>query len=99
MGIIKLKCSECENSTCCYSNKYIPIDSLEGCTRKVIEDVEIEYYHLINEVAPFMYMNTTKEYQTKTYNQIINLLNNIYSMPIGQKLDKKGKVKGFSNSQ
>lgn len=93
MSIVKLRCSECGNISCCYANKYIPIDSLEGCTRKVTEEVEIEYYHLINEVAPFMYMNTTKEYQNKTYHEIDRLLNNIYSMPIGQKLDKKGKVK------
>lgn len=96
MSIVKLRCGECENISCCYANKYIPMDSLEGCTRKVTEDMEIEYYHLINEVAPFMYMNTTKEYQNNVYHQIIQLLNNIYSMPIGVKLNKKGKAKSFN---
>ena len=93
MAIIKLQCGTCENSTCCYSKKYIPYDSLEGCTRKVDEDLEIEYYHMINEVAPFMYMKTTKEYQNKTYKEIIGLLDKVYSSPIGVKLDKHSKVK------
>lgn len=95
MAIIKLQCNQCENDSCCYSKKYIAENSLEGCTRKVDEDMEIEYFHLINEVAPFMYMKTSKEYQNKTYKEIIDLLFKIYSMPIGVKLDKNGKAKTF----
>lgn len=98
MSLIQLKCSECENSRCCYARRYIPYDSLEGCTRKVSEELELQYEHLVHEVQPFMYMKTTKEYQNKTYNDIINCLQNIYNSPMGQKLDSKGKVRGLSNS-
>lgn len=44
-----------------------------------------------------MYLKTKKEYQDKMYQEIMDFLfNNIYSAPIGQKLDWHGKVKGSS---
>lgn len=91
---ISLSCIDCENTHCDKSRRYIPSDSLEGCTRKVTEDEAAKYYHLLEEVAPFMYINTTKEYQSRTYKEIIDYLEYIYSCPFGQKLNKYGKIKG-----
>jgi hypothetical protein len=31
--ILKLTCAACENAECCINPKYIPADSLIGCTR------------------------------------------------------------------
>lgn len=90
--IITLRCIDCENIECKDSKKYIPIDSLYGCTRKIPESLYEEYYHYMEEIIPFMYTKTTKEYQTSTYKKIIDLLYKIYSCPIGQLLNYSGKT-------
>lgn len=90
---ISLRCIDCENTTCRAAKRYVPIDSLEGCTRKVSEDDAAKYYHLLEEVAPFLYIKTSKEYQSRTYKEITDFLEYIYSKPFGQKLNRKGTIR------
>lgn len=92
MEYIKLRCIDCENTNCNISRFIIPEKSKEGCIRKVPEELYIKYFHYMNEVAPFMYKGTTKEYQTKIYIEIINLLLSIYEYPIVKKIGENGKV-------
>lgn len=92
MECIKLKCIDCENTECKISRLMIPEESKEGCIRKIPEELYIKYSHYMNEVAPFMYKDTTKEYQTKTYIEIIDLLFSIYEYPAIKKTGTNGKV-------
>lgn len=90
---ISLRCIDCENTNCRISKRYVPIDSLEGCTRKVSEDEAAKYYHLLEEVAPFLNIKTTKEQQSRIYKEIIDYLEYIYTKPFGQKLNKRGEIR------
>ena len=92
MECIKLKCSECENINCNIARLMVPKESKEGCIKKIPENLYIKYIHYINEVAPFMYKNTTREYQTKIYIEIIDLLFSIYEYPSVKKIGENGKV-------
>lgn len=97
MAIITLRCIDCENDACCYSRKYFPYESLEGCTRVVSDEVADKHFYYMNEVAPFMNIKSSTEKTAPQYKKIIDFLfNEIYSAPIGQKLDTKGKVKGIN---
>lgn len=92
--IITLRCIECENSMCGLARKYVPVDSLEGCTRKLSEETASKYYHYMNEVWPMMDSAIySLEHIGKKYAEIIEFLNNeIYTSPIGQKIGKNGKI-------
>lgn len=83
---ITLKCRECENTTCKLNKQWLHPDSQCGCTREVSEETSAQYQHLMYEVAPFMDIDTTQEYQKRTYNEIIDFLDYIYSCPLGQKI-------------
>lgn len=91
---ITLRCRDCENTQCNIYPKgvYVSETDLRGCTRKVSDDDAAKYHHYIHEVAPFMYMDTSKEYKNTQYKNIINFLLHIYSQPLGQKLNKNGKI-------
>lgn len=89
---ITLNCADCENSDCDLANKYIPDGSNEGCTRRVPEDIAALYYHYIEEVLPFMYIKTSKEYQNRMYKEIIDFFYRLYAAPIGRKLNRSGKA-------
>lgn len=90
---ITLHCKECENTSCdlCPQGKYLS-DGLYGCTRKVSDEEYSKYEHLMYEVAPFMYMKTSKEYKNEQYRNIIDFLNHVYSCPLGNKLSKSEKA-------
>lgn len=89
---VKLQCGECENIDCPIARRYIPEDSQEGCVRKIEDDLYVEYIHYLEEVAPFMYSNTTKEYQCRIYQEIIEVLAKAYDSPAVQKTNPRGKV-------
>lgn len=91
---VTLRCKECENTNCpiCPIGKYIDDNNLCGCTRLVSNDDAAQYYHLLKEVAPFMYMNTSKEYKNTQYKNIISFLEYLYTLPIGTKINKNGKA-------
>lgn len=91
---ITLRCFDCENIECkiCPCGKYISENSKQGCTRQLTDEEADKYYHLLEEVRPFIYKDTTKEYQNKTYKKIIDFLYDIYSKPLGQKIGKSGKA-------
>lgn len=64
----------------------------EGCTRLVTEKVAAQYFHYTEEIIPFWKTYTLKQVK-QSYLEIINFLfNHVYNAPIGQKLDKNGKV-------
>lgn len=92
--IVTLRCIECENSMCGLARKYVPVDSLEGCTRKLNEETAAKYHHYINEVWPMMNPAIySLDYIGEKYAEIIEFLNSeIYTSPIGQKLNKNGKI-------
>lgn len=91
---ITLRCRDCENTQCsiCPKGNYIAENDMRGCTRQVSIEEAARYQHYLQEIAPFMYMATTKEYQNTQYKNIIDFLYYIYTRPIGQKLNKNGKV-------
>lgn len=91
---ITLRCKDCENTQCsiCPKGNYIAENDMRGCTRQVSTEEAARYQHYLQEIAPFMYMATTKEYQNTQYKNIIDFLYYIYSQPIGQKLNKNGKI-------
>lgn len=91
---ITLRCNECENTDCNLypCGKWLAADGLYGCTREIDDDDYAQYLHLLEDVAPFMYMKTSKEYKNKAYNDIIGFMNYLYSCPVGQKLGKSGKA-------
>lgn len=89
---VKLVCGECENIECPSARKYIPSESREGCIRKLDDDLYIRYEHYINEVLPFMFKKTTREYQSRTYQEIIDMLGEVYASPAVKKTDVRGKV-------
>ena len=92
--ILKMTCIECENADCKVGPRAISIDSLNGCTREVPEEVYDKYIHYMNEVLPFWHLYNL-DYIDKSYFEIYNFLQEIYKKyPIKQKLDKKGKVIG-----
>lgn len=93
-NIITLRCIDCENVDCeiCRNGSFLTLESKKGCTRKVNDLDYAKYIHYMEEVAPFMYINTSTEYQNRTYNEIIDFLEYIYSCPIGQKLNHNGKT-------
>jgi hypothetical protein len=51
--ILKMTCIECENADCKVGPRAISVDSLNGCTREVPEEVYDKYIHYMNEVLPF----------------------------------------------
>ena len=88
---ISLKCTDCDNDTCKIARRFIPEDSLEGCTRNVSEEQGERLYYYMNEVLPFITMNDDVTYVRETCNEISSFLDSIYTQPIGARLDSKGK--------
>lgn len=90
---LKLNCIDCEFVECKIAKKYVKNDSKEGCTRKVPEQDAAKFYHYIEEVIPFWKMYPA-DHIAKSYNQIIEFFYDyIYTAPITQRLDPRGKVK------
>lgn len=88
---VSLRCVDCDNSECKTARRFIPEDSLEGCTRDVSEEQGERLYYYMNEVLPFIKMNDDSTYVRDTCNEISSFLDSIYSQPIGARLDAKGK--------
>ena len=93
---LTLRCKNCEQDKCVFC----PIGKIargkEGCTRKVSEETAAKYIHYTEEVIPF-WKHLALPQIKQQYNEIINFLfNEVYSAPIGQKLDSNGKVKTSS---
>ena len=97
--VLVLRCRDCEHVNCIYSHKYIPENSLEGCTRIVTDDTCAKYEHYLLEKWPnALAMNYPKEHISQIYSEIINFLDSeIYVAPIGQKLNKHGKIKNLTD--
>lgn len=85
---VTLRCQKCDNVDCPIAKKYVPYDSLEGCTRKVPESLAAKFRHDIEEVLPFAWK---REDSKKLFDMIEKDLNDIYAAPVGCKLDAKGK--------
>ena len=97
--ILVLRCKDCENMNCVYSHEYIPEGSLEGCTRILTDDAYAKYEHLLLEKWPnAISMEYPRETISQIYKEIVTFLDDeTYAAPIGQKLDKRGKVKNLTN--
>ena len=93
--ILTLRCSECENCNCVFARKLITEGSLEGCTRQVSSEVYDKYSYYFQEKWPLILSSNYKvDYVNEIYKEIIDFLyDEIYSAPIGQKLNKQGKIK------
>ncbi|HAU87282.1 MAG TPA: hypothetical protein DCW90_17885 [Lachnospiraceae bacterium] len=91
---ITLRCNECENTDCKLypCGKWLDTDGQYGCTRNISDDDYAQYIHLTEDIAPFMYMKTTREYKNKAYQNLIGFYNYLYSCPVGQKLNRNGKI-------
>lgn len=92
--ILQLTCATCDNPDCKIAPKYIPADSLIGCTRWVPEEIYEQYVHYMEEIIPFWHLYKL-DFVNKSYFEIYNFLQDIYKKyPIVGKVDKKGKVIG-----
>lgn len=85
---VTLRCQKCDNVDCPIARKYVPYESLEGCTRRVSESLAAKFRHDIEEVLPFAWR---REDSQQVFNTIERDLNEVYAAPIGCKLDVKGK--------
>ena len=93
MAFLTLRCRDCEHEHCSIARDYVAEGSLEGCRRKVPEDIMEHYIHIFSERVPFM-KHYSKEGAQELYVDAITLLENIYTTyPIDGKLDSKGKLK------
>ena len=90
---ITLRCNECENDNCtlCPCGIVVDEENLRGCTRKVSEDDFARYEHYINEVAPFLHLNTYKA-SSSLYKEIIDFLFYLYQQPLGQQIGRSGRI-------
>jgi len=96
-SIITLRCINCENDQCELAKKYVLFKSKEGCTRKVDEETAARFKHYIEEVVPFWKMYDS-DYVRQSYFEIMDFLfSKIYTAPIGQKLDYRGKVRALKH--
>lgn len=90
---LKLNCKDCENQSCMiYPNGYY-LRGKEGCTRKVTQEEKDRFTHYMNEVLPFVRTYKNKEVAHNTIVEIEEYLDYIYTRPLGNKLDKYGKIK------
>ncbi len=90
---VKLSCEDCDFIECGIKLKNTIIRGKEGCTKKVSEDVAAQFYHYTEEIIPFWKLQSEK-YVRESYKEIIDFLySEIYSAPIGQRLDPDGKIR------
>ncbi len=89
---VTLRCSICGNMDCPYARKYIPEDSLEGCTRQVSEELAEKFIHDTQEVLPFLRTRRRTESTDKSFAAIEKNFESIYSSALGRLIDSKGKV-------
>ena len=85
---VTLRCQKCDNVDCPIARKYVPYESLEGCTRNVSESLAAKFRHDIEEVLPFVWKRKDSQ---DVFDTIESDLNEVYTAPIGCKLDMKGK--------
>lgn len=91
---VTLRCAECDNTECSAARAYVPQDSLEGCTRKLSDQESEEFYHLTEEVRPFLHLRPVSDATRQQFTAIDRLLDRVYLAPIGRKLGTDGRVKG-----
>jgi hypothetical protein len=93
MASLTLRCKNCDCVDCVFSREYVPEGSLEGCCRKVDENIVEQYCHYFSEVIPFL-KNRSYSARLEIYEEIMCFLSTkIFSAKIIAKLDKRGKVK------
>ena len=91
-SFLTLRCSECEYVECPIIPNGTYWKGKQGCTRKVLKNIEDAYEHYFKEVLPF-WKTYSSEKKKRSYQEIIKFLyNEIYSAPLGQKLNSDGKV-------
>ena len=90
---LKLSCKDCDFIECGIKLNHTIIRGKEGCTKKVSEETAAKFYHYMKEVIPFWKLHDDN-YVRESYKEIINFLySEVYSAPIGQRLDPEGKVR------
>lgn len=82
---VTLRCQKCDNIECPIARAYVPYDSIEGCTRDVSEQEAQLFHHMVEEVLPFA--RTREQFEA-----VERCLEEVYSSPLGRKLDKAGKA-------
>lgn len=92
MPYITLKCKHCDNIQCNVADLVNSIDFESGCTRFVTDEQAETFFHYIEERLPFI-----RNYKSKEYDTIILFLESIYNAPIGQIIDKQGRVAAKTN--
>lgn len=86
---ITLRCQKCDNIECPIARKYIPYDSLEGCTRQVSQETYGKWQHLMIETLPFLHL---RQITAPVYAEISLLENQVYTSKLGRKIDMDGKA-------
>lgn len=92
---IRLFCKNCENFDCKIHpiGRWFNTDAELGCTKGISETLAAQYYHLNQEVMPFMYINkSNQDVINKNYMELVNIENQIYQAPFGVMFDEKGKA-------
>ena len=93
-NFITLRCRDCENYKCSTAARYIDYNSKEGCTKRIPSALADKYYYYSAEVWPFIIHDDrySKSYIDEIYQKYINILEEIYSYPIGKRIDPRGKA-------
>lgn len=91
---IRLFCKDCENFDCKIHpiGRWFNTDAELGCTKGISETLAAQYAHINEEIMPFIYINHTDQNTiNKTYQELINIEEQIYKAPFGVMFDEKGK--------
>lgn len=93
LQFIKMKCSDCEQSVedCSY-HYFVEQDSKIGCSRKVPEEIAIDYWNKVVEEWPFKVKTDSIDSLHKDYEETIKTIYNVLDFPIANLIGKSGKI-------
>lgn len=73
--IIELKCRDCDNADCPIVTQSSELwHKYGGCSRRISEDISIEYFHYMNEIEPFIQQYENEKTKKNMRKKIMNFL-------------------------
>lgn len=91
---VTLNCHDCEcpPHECSIYPKFMNPRGKQGCTRRITEDDKDKFTHYTEEVLPFIRMYKNSTTAIKTYNEMCDFFQYIYSRPLGTIINAQGKA-------
>lgn len=95
--ILTLHCRDCECEDCKMHPNGKLLINREGCTRRVSEETKDKFFHYMQEVLPFVRTYKNRPRAKEKIDEIEHFLfSEVYSAPLGQKLNKDGRGVKFN---